>query len=125
MSRSILLPRRSFLTGLGAMLAAPAIVKANALMPVSNIDHILYPVRGLIYYNAMTDHLEIRADRSNRPMNMTPKGIWVLTDREINAVFTKEQLKSLIPATNETFQQKCISIPFDSAEWMKKKLFIA
>ncbi len=121
----LILARRSFLTGLGAMLAAPAIVKANTLMHVGNIDHILYPVRGLIYYNWRIDALEVRADRSNRPLKMLLKGTWSMSEQEINAIFTKEQLKSLLPTTNERFQQKTIIKLFDSAEWMEKKLFIA
>lgn len=34
--------RRSFLTGLGAIIAAPAIIKVSAIMPVKVIDKIDY-----------------------------------------------------------------------------------
>lgn len=104
---SLLLPRRSFLTGLASLFAAPAIVRASSLMPVGNIDHILYPMRGLIDYMISTDNLVIRVDRANVPMNMRPRGVAaILTDEQIKRVFTKEQLNELIPT--KPYQQKHI-----------------
>lgn len=103
----LLLPRRSFLTGLASLFAAPAIVRASSLMPVGNIDHILYPMRGLIAYNIGTDSLMIRVDRANFKLPIPRLGITgILTDEQIKKVFTKEQLDQLIP--KEPNQQKYI-----------------
>ena len=34
----MILPRRSFLTGIGALIVAPAVVKVSSLMPVRSVE---------------------------------------------------------------------------------------
>lgn len=40
----LILPRRSFLTGLASLIAAPGIVKAESLMPVRSIGRFAQPL---------------------------------------------------------------------------------
>jgi len=40
---NLILPRRQFLIGLGAALAAPAIVRAESLMKVKSVHHTIPP----------------------------------------------------------------------------------
>lgn len=119
---ALILPRRSFLAGLGSLLAAPAVIKAESLMRVGNIDHILYPMRGLVTYSIGTDSLIVRVDRANFPLNMRPRGPieQYLTEQQIIKLFTKEQLNSILPT--ELMQQKYIFKPFSSVEWLEKGL---
>lgn len=117
---SVLIQRRSFLIGLGSLFAAPAIIKAESLMKVGNIDHILYPVRGIVDYCIGTDQLLVRLDRANFPINMTPKVMHLLSDKEINALFTKKQIASIMPT--KPLQQLGISKAFNSIEWSEKGL---
>lgn len=44
----MILPRRSFLAGLGSLLAAPAIVRAESLMPVKAIE-VIKPETGRLF----------------------------------------------------------------------------
>lgn len=48
----IVASRRSFLVGLGALFAAPAIVRADSLMPVRNIAHLILPSFGFDSFDA-------------------------------------------------------------------------
>lgn len=140
----LILSKRTFLTGLSSLLMAPAIVKADTLMKVSNIDHILYPMRGLIVYNIGTDTLQVRIDRANFQLS-TPKvgcGVeYILTDKEIKKLFLKDILNSLIPdkpyiddvkpgwplvtKNIEDRQQKFTMKEFSALEWSEKGLLPA
>jgi hypothetical protein len=123
MSR-LILARRSFLTGLGAMLAAPAIVKADTLMRVGNINHILYPVRGLVHYQVVTDRLCVRIDRANFPINMTPRGVCkILSEKQIKLLFTDEQINAILPKDKTRKQQLTMHKDFVAQEWVEKGLF--
>ncbi len=119
----LILPRRSFLTGLGAIFAAPAIVKADALMRVGNIDHLLYPVRGLIIYEIQTDRLMVRIDRANVKLHIPAVGRgveYVMNDKEIKTLVSKELLAEIIPDRPQ--QQKGLSFHFSPPEWRAKGL---
>jgi hypothetical protein len=49
---AIVTNRRSFLAGLGALFAAPAIVRADSLMPVRSIVHFILPSFGFDSFDA-------------------------------------------------------------------------
>jgi hypothetical protein len=57
--------RRSFLTGLGALLAAPAIVKADSLMHIRGVVLPALDRRWLLWYGAASDALGVRLDVAN------------------------------------------------------------
>jgi hypothetical protein len=58
--------RRSFITGLVALVAAPTIVRASSLMPVKNID--VYDTRCLWDYDISRDVMILRVDRQLETM---------------------------------------------------------
>ena len=47
----IITQRRSFITGIASLIAAPAIVKASNLMPIKVIEHYYDPRKTLIQYD--------------------------------------------------------------------------
>lgn len=117
----MILARRSFIAGLASLLASPAIIKADTLMKVGNIDHLLYPIRGLVIYSMMRDQLIVRIDRANIPINMQPKNAHkILTNREINLLFTKDQIAAILP--NKPMQQLGMDKIFSTREWVEKGL---
>lgn len=85
--------RRLFLGGLAALAVAPAIVRAESLMPVKPVD--LYDTRALIFYDAAWDELRLRVDRSLQTMKRPSRGAWVIPDYVA---------KKLMPATAFTLQ---------------------
>ncbi len=122
MSNQLILPRRGFLAGLGSLLLAPAVVKADSLMKVGNIDHILYPMRGLVDYNIMTDSLYVRVDRANFPLQIPKHIMHVLSEKEIKTLFTSEQLELIKPKSKSIRQQFNMSKIFNPQEWYDKGL---
>ncbi len=105
------------------MLAAPAIVKADALMRVGNIDHLLYPVRGLILYIIQTDQLMVRIDRANVKLRIPVVGReveYIMNEMEIKTLVSKELLAEIIP--DKPQQQKGLSFHFSPYEWRAKGL---
>lgn len=58
--------RRGFLIGALALMSAPMIVRAEALMPIKVVD--LYDTRCLCLYEIATDRLILRLDRSLQTM---------------------------------------------------------
>lgn len=67
--------RRGFLIGLGALVAAPMIVRAGALMPVKVVD--IYDTRVLFDYDVSHDNFFIRVDRSLTTMRRPSPAGWV------------------------------------------------
>lgn len=72
--------RRSFLTGLGALFAAPAIVHAGNLMPVKSIafSHTRY----LLDYDISWDQHFLRINVSDKPLPVPPAHVRVLTEKQ-------------------------------------------
>lgn len=114
---NLILPRRSFLAGLGSLMMAPAIIKAESLMPVANIDHILYPMRGLIDYLPLSDCLAMRVDRANFLLPMPKYVVRILSEKEIRKFFTKEDLEKIIPRGKTVPTQLNISKIFTSIDY--------
>lgn len=134
---SVLIARRSFLAGFASILAAPAIVKADALMRVGNIDYLLYPMRGLIAYDIQTDEFLVRIDRANFQLRVPSVGRgveYVMTEKEIKTLIPKYHLDALIPRApfvpikdgdkilHHGMQQKHFTIAFSPSEWQEKGL---
>lgn len=117
----MILARRSFITGFASLLAAPAVIKADALMKVGNINHLLYPVRGLLLYSIVRDELIVRIDRASVSINMKPKNVQkILTEKEINLLFTKDQIAAILPT--KPMQQLGMDKLFSTQEWVEKGL---
>jgi hypothetical protein len=64
----MIIQRRSFLLGLGAVIAAPAIVKPQNIMPIKLFDP--YYTRYLMDYLLGSDELALRIDRSLSPLKI-------------------------------------------------------
>lgn len=90
----LILPRRGFLAGLGSLILAPAVVKAENLMPVANIER--FYLRGIVDYNVASDQLLIRIDQANFALKM-PR--YVAGTIPINEV--QKLLKTLGPDVRE------------------------
>lgn len=84
------LSRRELLTGLVAFAAAPAIVRAESLMPVKIIDW--YDTRCLIGYQIKTDSYILRVDRFSRLLRRPPMSncVRVITNMEARQLLPKE-----------------------------------
>lgn len=78
--------RRGFLVGALALMAAPAIVRADSLMKVVSID--LYDTRCLVDYEINSDQLVLRVDRRLETM-LRPRG---------NIIVPLDIAKKLMPA---------------------------
>lgn len=94
----LILPRRGFLAGLGSLILAPAVVKAENLMPIQSLDRFYF--RGLVDYHIGLDELFIRIDQANFALP-TPKYIaGVIPFDEIKRIlngFDPHILKQLKP----------------------------
>jgi len=60
--------RRGFITGLAALITAPAIIKVENLMPIKVID--LYNTRYIWDYEIMSDKMVLRVDRALHPLKI-------------------------------------------------------
>lgn len=122
----MIIQRRKFLIGLASSLAAPAIVKADSLMQVGSIDHILYPIRGIMAYEIMSDRISIRIDRANFELNISTKGVLhVLSNKEIKSLFSKEIINYMLSdLPKDRKWQRCITKVYDTTEWLNKNLEI-
>lgn len=101
----IVLPRRGFLLGLGAVLAAPAVVSASGLMQVRSVERLLYPIRGLVDYCVNTDKLVLRLDQANFELSVPRKVLKVLSQGEIRQVLAR-----LSPALREALQPQALTL---------------
>jgi hypothetical protein len=69
--------RRGLFTGLGALLAAPAIVRAESLMVLR--QHVYK--RFVMQYQITSDTFLLRADKATHPL-LIPLGVRILTEDE-------------------------------------------
>lgn len=106
--------RRKFLTGLSALIVAPAIVRVESLMPVKSID--LADYRYIVDYMIGTDTMALRMDKALFKLPV-PKYVKTLTEAEV---------KKLAPNMLKTFKsvevvegvQKSMSIHLTGAEFL-------
>lgn len=94
----MILPRRTFLTGLAAALCTPAVVRAGALMPIRALAP--FYTRALVMYEIMTDSIILRVDRA-RFLLPTPDprcGIYTVPMWKVYSHIPKAMIDSVQPA---------------------------
>lgn len=121
-----LLPRRGFLLGLGAVLAAPAVVRASGLMQVRSVDHLVYSTRGLMDYCIGTDQLVVRIDQANfelahlKHMRSTIRVLSPAQVRRALGLLSQETRDALRPQPRaHGWQQKHIDFAYTPQLWAK------
>lgn len=82
------LPRRSFLVGLAAAFTAPAIVRADSLMPVKFVDW--HDTRILYAYLIGSDEMAIRVDRAPHRM------VRPVRDSSVVEILTPTQARQML-----------------------------
>jgi hypothetical protein len=93
---SIILPRRTFLTGLVSALAAPMIVKPENIMPVKFVDY--WNTRYLVAYDIGTDRLALRIDRALHYLPMPKHGVYSIPNMNaIERIVPKSLIQSIRP----------------------------
>jgi hypothetical protein len=89
--------RRSFLVGLGLAAAAPAIVRADHIMPIRALNP--YYERCIVIYEPMTDDVVLRIDRATFPLWMPPVGrglVDVVPISDIGRIIDRRTLERLV-----------------------------
>lgn len=106
-----MIERRSFITGLIALVAAPAIVRAGSLMPVKIID--IYDTRCIWHYCIGSDEMILRIDRALHTL-ARPQRITEIPLKVAKQIFGFEHpIFDLMP---EARQQKFVSKAIPSHE---------
>jgi hypothetical protein len=114
---TIELGRRSFILGLGSIIAAPAIVRVSSLMPVRVFDPAYY--RYLVDYSIGSDRMMLRMDKALFPLP-TPMGVSViLNEAEVKAKYP-EQFKKFKEAKIVEGVQKCMTLDLGFNYWNLK-----
>ncbi len=99
----MIIQRRLFLLGLGAAMAAPAIVKPQNIMSVRLFDP--YYTRYLFNYLVDSDEMAIRVDRALHPLIIPTKWPVVLPTHIVHKFIPKGFIESIRPIEG---QQKYI-----------------
>lgn len=100
-SKLMLPTRRGFVLGLSALVAAPAIVKFDSLMPVRSIDKLLRTAeqlysRSIAEYDPVTEHWRVSIDRAWQPLPMPQNGVQVSASI-INRLIPEAQSSHMTP----------------------------
>lgn len=93
---NLILPRRSFLAGLGALVAAPAIVRAESLMPIKTLE-IIAPPKARIFRIVQTMRsLDQWVEVTASEVMDAPRGHDVRQRVKFNALFFPYEVGDLV-----------------------------
>lgn len=91
--------RRSFLIGLGSLLAAPAVVHSSNIMPIKLFNP--YYTRYLLDYEIGSDRMAIRVDKALHPLRMSTKWLTIITANETYKFIPKQFIDNIKPKEGE------------------------
>lgn len=101
--------RRGFLVGLGALLAAPALIRAENLMPVRSVEHLLYPWQVTLEQDSkMAGTLVARLTRANYELSPPERGI-KLPRGEALRIFSPQDLDGVLREVKDTEGKRAVS----------------
>lgn len=91
--------RRSLITGLAALIAAPALVRATSLMPISGdtyrvwqwVAPILPPIEGIPWGDSIATQAELIRRQYLGPNGQLYEGTWTLFGKT-NNIYSDEQI---------------------------------
>lgn len=101
--------RRGFLTGLAALITAPAIIKVENLMPIELID--LYNTRYIWDYEIMI----LRVDRALHKLAIPPKYVQTIQPHIAHKFIPKHMIENLKPPEGS---QKYISVAVSGVDFL-------
>ena len=105
--------RRGFITGLTALIIAPAIIKVENLMPIKVVD--LYNTRYIWDYEIMSDRMILRVDRALHALKMPPAYIPQVPAHIAHKFIPKYLIENLKPPEGS---QKYISVAVSTVDFI-------